>query len=539
MSETRSGSGPTRPPPPLCPLLPEDEDYDAWVLAGGRLFRAHTSVLSSHSVYLRGAAAGSSSTSTSDRDVRLLLPHVPPAGFAAILTYMYTGRLPLTPSTLYEVLLAGHLLQMAGVVSLCQALLSTTTSAATTGTSLGLCEVPPALSVWRGLARLVPPHQHATSTNSSLPATIVRPTPTRPRLQHHPLNHSQGLVRDSEALEETTGAPVGDERSLPQHTDENTAPESIPHYRHKVSVDDSGRVNAGAVVIDVAACDGPVFFERVINRSYRANPLLGHDDSETETEINVDDIDSCDDAIGQPHLRDLPESSGNTERDGLSNLLRLQAVRETQQNALAASPPMPSNHISRTYHCVYCNHTFKSHYCYQKHMRRHINPITVEVDKMRGTSIEVDKPRGSGVSSSGVTDGPQDGGSHSEGQERAGESNSNSGANGVIANGSIKSGSVSPNSSRNLSPAPSEGLKILDLNVQYFPCKTCGSKFPSYYFVHKHRRLCHQDEESATFTKKTANQTPSTSTSSTPTPTPVNTPASTPANTPITTTTVA
>lgn len=34
----------------------------------------------------------------------------------------------------------------------------------------------------------------------------------------------------------------------------------------------------------------------------------------------------------------------------------------------------------------------------------------------------------------------------------------------------------------------------LDLNVQYFPCKTCGSKFPSYYFVHKHRRLCHGEQ---------------------------------------------
>lgn len=32
------------------------------------------------------------------------------------------------------------------------------------------------------------------------------------------------------------------------------------------------------------------------------------------------------------------------------------------------------------------------------------------------------------------------------------------------------------------------------MNVQYYPCKTCGSKFPSYYFVHKHRKLCHADE---------------------------------------------
>ncbi|KAI8441803.1 hypothetical protein MSG28_005489 [Choristoneura fumiferana] len=33
--------------------------------------------------------------------------------------------------------------------------------------------------------------------------------------------------------------------------------------------------------------------------------------------------------------------------------------------------------------------------------------------------------------------------------------------------------------------------------IQYYPCKTCGSKFPSYYFVHKHRRRCHAEEENA------------------------------------------
>lgn len=95
-----------------------------------------------------------------------------------------------------QVLLAGHLLQMASVVSLCQALLSTTTTTTTTtNTSLGLPQVPPALSVWRGLARLVPPHQHTTASSlSSLPTTIVRPTPTRPRPSQHPLNPPQGMT---------------------------------------------------------------------------------------------------------------------------------------------------------------------------------------------------------------------------------------------------------------------------------------------------------------------------------------------------------
>ncbi|XKL63546.1 hypothetical protein PGB90_005910 [Kerria lacca] len=31
--------------------------------------------------------------------------------------------------------------------------------------------------------------------------------------------------------------------------------------------------------------------------------------------------------------------------------------------------------------------------------------------------------------------------------------------------------------------------------LQYYTCKTCGSKFPSYYFVHKHRKLHHQERK--------------------------------------------
>jgi len=27
-------------------------------------------------------------------------------------------------------------------------------------------------------------------------------------------------------------------------------------------------------------------------------------------------------------------------------------------------------------------------------------------------------------------------------------------------------------------------------SIQYYPCRQCGSKFPSYYFVHKHRKYC-------------------------------------------------
>ena len=97
------------------------------------------------------------------------------------------------------------------------------------------------------------------------------------------------------------------------------------------------------------------------------------------------------------------------------------------------------------YSCVYCNHTFKSQYCYQKHAKRHLNPLSFE-----------------------------------------GEINDNE---------SDKEVEVKETLTVNCTTSQKREVKPLDMNVQYYPCKTCGSKFPSYYFVHKHRKLCHSEEE--------------------------------------------
>jgi hypothetical protein len=134
-----------------------------------------------------------------------------------------------------------------------------------------------------------------------------------------------------------------------------------------------GKRSNGKVITDIACCDGPVRFRRVLNSNY------GRIDSKQENESEKGKVSEEDDK--RP-----------------------------------------------VFVCHYCKHTFKSHYCYRKHTRRHINPI------------------------SGAT-----------------KEESSTGA-------------------------------VLDLNVQYYPCKTCGSKFPSYYFVHKHRKLCHPNETSSTST---------------------------------------
>ena len=81
----------------------------------------------------------------------------------------------------------------------------------------------------------------------------------------------------------------------------------------------------------------------------------------------------------------------------------------------------------KTYVCIYCNQSFKSLFCYQKHKKRHLNPVSVDITA-----------------------------THDALKQNCAENKA----------------------------------KTKDLNVQFFPCKKCGCKFPSYYFVHKHRKVC-------------------------------------------------
>lgn len=143
----------------------------------------------------------------------------------------------------------------------------------------------------------------------------------------------------------------------------------------------------GKVIIDIACCDGPVKFHRVINQNYGLQQIA----ESVPKEIN---------------------------RNAALNKVMNENIRDKLSEE--------NKHLTEVFTCFYCNHTFKSQYCYQKHARRHLNPVSLETK-----------------------------------------------------------------------PVPKETkreVRLLDMNVQYYPCKTCGSKFPSYYFVHKHRKMCHGSE---------------------------------------------
>ena len=290
--------------------------------------------------------------------------------------------------------------------------------------------------------------------------------------------------------------------------------------------------NTSKVIIDVACCDGPVRFHRVLNDNYGLTlddilvndpaadnmthelPLQNNQESEhgphthkpaassqslsypetgdeedkkydhnnqQSTQAEVSDerpkgetdqntlLQQQQQQQQQQSLIDhFNECSGSQEAD-TSNLSEPQTSDRSTSNKKESSAPnlhdgntspssasiaseKVSGSLETVYTCLYCNHTFKSHYCYQKHARRHINPVTIDLSRLA---------------------------------ERLGTNK------GVAVCKILSSEKEKVNGSGGVR----REVRLLDMNVQYYPCKTCGSKFPSYYFVHKHRKMCHANEE--------------------------------------------
>ncbi|XP_076282158.1 uncharacterized protein LOC143209837 [Lasioglossum baleicum] len=166
-----------------------------------------------------------------------------------------------------------------------------------------------------------------------------------------------------------------------------------------------------SVVYDVACCDGPIKFHRVLNENYSSTASCGSS------------------AVSQARLQRCFEAEN--------------ASRENDENGgpagngcdpIAMAIDTDAGNAGGSYTCGYCRHTFKSQYCYRKHTKRHLLPTRLNESAVATSQRqEVQRNR--------------------------------------------------------------REVRLLDLNVQYYPCKICGCKFPSYYFVHKHRKLCHANAD--------------------------------------------
>nr|XP_023027320.1 uncharacterized protein LOC111515319 [Leptinotarsa decemlineata] len=288
------------------------------------------------------------------------VPNVNVDEFSSLLTFMYTGYLDLNLSNIYNILLATHILHMPRALEICRSFLIHTQAPEIRSTNI-IKPIP--------------------SKKAPLPSQEIFP-PTFSLLRKSEDTPFKVVAAPQQASTSKAEAMETDEKQIAAQKKTSTG-EKQKHRK---------RTNHGneKVIIDIACCDGPVKFHRVINKNY-----------------------------GVP-----PPASDNCQREEINrNAVLNKVMNENIRDQLVDEN---ENQNSELFTCLYCNHTFKSKYCYQKHARRHLNPVNLEA---KGVPKEAKRE-----------------------------------------------------------------VKLLDMNVQYYPCKTCGSKFPSYYFVHKHRKLCHAEE---------------------------------------------
>ncbi|EDS36388.1 conserved hypothetical protein [Culex quinquefasciatus] len=482
-------------------------------------YAAHSALVSAHSGYLRAALRSDSSTgSTTAETIPIYVPNVTAEQFTPLLTYMYTGFLDLNIENIFGVLLATHILHMPRALELCRAFLSASQqqqqqqqqsenyfsglNAISAVASKPKLEaetskvVRPIASKATGIGLnfIAPPTSHILLPSTHTPfkslsgVGLVGPTVATSVDTKCDSFSPPGSVKLTELTESSTATATPEEP--PKPSKEHQLPPTTSHKRSSKSLkrasssksdsvvttaskdSTNNSNNDKGVIVDIASCDGPVRFRRVLNDSYGINTANNNKTICTPDEsskggnsrymstsfhqqmvrnINERKQAASSLASGESYTSSKDENSQDTNRPHSPQ----SASTTTTTNTIAST----TTTTGETYNCVYCKHTFKSQYCYQKHAKRHLIPLSLEV----GGGVQPDPE----VDSEG----------HGEKQPT-----------------SLSSSSSVVRHAKSHHAAKRE-VKPLDMNVQYYPCKTCGSKFPSYYFVHKHRKMCHADEE--------------------------------------------
>lgn len=314
---------------------------------------------------------------------------------------MYTGYLDLNLNNIYNILLATHVLHMPRALEMCREFLIR--NHPIEQTSHSIIKPIPSRKFLPSQQQFFQPVLTSLQSSESTPfrpiamgmGTTATTAEKPPQQQPTERTDTTKLTnRNPPAIASTSRQTPSPILNPCDDSDEQKSVKYEQRKSRKRSTDSIKLTADDKVVVDIACCDGPVRFHRVINNSYGM--------TSTDTEYKMVDSNEAMNKAMNANIRD-------------------KKLNQPDEN----SP-------SESFTCVYCNHTFKSQYCYQKHARRHINPVTLEVKNCQNDT-----------------------------------------------------GS---------STASKREVKLLDMNVQYYPCKTCGSKFPSYYFVHKHRKMCHAEE---------------------------------------------
>lgn len=462
-------------------------------------FAAHSTILVAHSGYMRSVLRPDERIA----ECPIYVPNITAEYFAPLLTYMYTGYLDLNIENIFGVLLATHVLHMPRALEICRNFLARMQTDEYSNGSFSKI-LPHSQPNFDDSVKVIRPIA-SKATNSGL--SFVAPPISKPLHQSQDtsfkslnLASTEGKVEPAESPNESnekidvekecdspaaSSSQIVDVDRISPETEISTKTKNERlivkrpvKFRKRIrsktnktieiakspkdaslNVESSelqSNNDPAKVIVDIASCDGPVRFQRVLNTAYGRCPLKVLTDAE-ETESHSYRQMNAKTSFHLQYAETDQTDSENSEDIVLNNSNQmdehLEMNRLKRKNAIEGTTSKPDGDV---YICVYCKHTFKSQYCYQKHAKRHINPL-LSIDG--GSGIDSDRDDKS--------------------------ENSSSTANAHISTTILSKQSL----------LTKREVRPLDMNVQYYPCKTCGSKFPSYYFVHKHRKLCHANEE--------------------------------------------
>lgn len=344
-------------------------------------FLGHSYLLSSFSEVLKAACKDFRPVENGTKKV-IQLTNISPDFVNHILYYIYTGQLNLNEDNVLGILLVCHMLRIPKVVQICNEYLL------------------------RNQSQSFDIQNPAITNHKDVSINVIRPIANKPK----PVNTAfEGPITSHvwRPSSDTTFRPPKTKRNLTDtacylpiftanlktNVDAESDTSQKPNERSG-SINNNESTCNSKTIIDIANCDGPVRFKKILNAAY-----------------------------SESKLREISRNKKNEKHSPSKKSLVHISIKN-------------SNIIKNSYYtnkCIHCNQIFKSKYCFQKHKMRHLNNIDEEFQKQN-------IPK------------------------------------------------------RKLRHCKQYG-KPLEMNVQYYPCKTCGVKFPSYYFVHKHRKLCHSDEE--------------------------------------------
>ncbi|GAB6028721.1 hypothetical protein CHUAL_014142 [Chamberlinius hualienensis] len=436
---------------------------DIIVAIGERQFHAHRSVLSANSGYFRSEL--SSNSIQTDKQATKSIKVTPDWGtsvgieiFSVLLDFMYTSRLQIDSANVLEVLSAAQMLLMPRVIELCRSYLlqrhltgclsdfysinRTFPSPSPLNLNLNNPEVAPSAfyptcNSDRGVNPFLnlnrPTSDQYCSASSSALSThhIIRPIPSKypynvislatPTVGSTATTATETRSSSSPAAKNTQNVAPDDPGTTPSSSNILNNSDAIP--TNKIVVENSSQSSSDGASLsrsnstdkefmDVACCDGPVKFQRVLNQNCNLVIMMMSGDSSVDTSKKSQESEKTTD--------DVEEEAKTFEK--------------SDDDAFDEPPPAKASKRVN-YRCVYCRHTYKSLCCYLKHKQRHLNPKSKLGFKADGDVAHQEEEK---------------------------------------------------------SPESETATTTREINVPFYPCRVCGLKFPSYYFVHKHRRACHK-----------------------------------------------